>query len=117
MARTVQLTVAAELTDELLADLEQLEPHTLRVHRGASLRPPGDLISLEVSNERLRGVMRLADRHGLGEPGGVALSTSEPLSLVSHGYTALSREEGGATWEELELAMSQDSTMTGTGCS
>ncbi|MEX1178520.1 MAG: DUF389 domain-containing protein [Nitriliruptor sp.] len=113
MARTVQLTVASERTAALLEELDELEPHTLRVHRGASLRPPGDLVSLEVSNERLGQVMRVADRHGLGEANGIALSTAEPLSLVSHGYTALSREEGGTTWEELELAMSQDSTMTG----
>ncbi len=113
MARTVQLTVPEGRTDALLAALTDLEPHALRLFRGASLRPPGDVIDLEVSNVGLRDIMRIADDHGLGEPGGVALSTAEPLSLVSHGYTALSREEGGTSWEELELAMSQDSTMTG----
>lgn len=113
MARTIQLTVPSERTDTLLDDLQRIEPHTLRIHRGASLRPPGDLVTLEVNNQRLTAVMRVAEDHGLGEPGGVALSTAEPLSLVSHGYTALSREEGGTTWEELEREMSQDSTMTG----
>jgi hypothetical protein len=113
VARTVQLTVPPTRTDTMVRDLRALEPTGLRLHRGASLHPPGDVIELEVTNAGLRGVMRLADVHGLGEPGGVALSTSEPLSLVAHGYTALSREEGGTSWEELELAMSGDSTMTG----
>jgi hypothetical protein len=113
VARTVQMTVAASSSEALLHDLEELQPHTLRVHRGASLRPPGDLVSLEIDNDRLHEIMQVADAHGLGREGGVSLTTSEPLSLVSHGYTALSREEGGTTWEELELAMSGDSTMTG----
>jgi hypothetical protein len=113
VARTVQLTVPTDRTDTLLADLRELEPTALRLHRGASLTPPGDVVELEVTNAGLRRVMRLADVHGLGEPGGVAMSTAEPLSLVAHGYTALSREEGGTSWEELELAMSSDSTMTG----
>jgi hypothetical protein len=112
VARTVQLTVSAASAGALLQDLEELQPHTLRIHRGASLRPPGDLVSLEISNDRLSEVMRIADAHGLGRQGGVSLTTNEPLSLVSHGYTALSREEGGTTWEELEAAMSSDSTMT-----
>lgn len=112
MARTVQLTVSAASASELLKDLEELGPHTLRIHRGASLRPPGDLVSLEISNDRLSEVMRVADTYGLGRHDGMSLTTNEPLSLVSHGYTALSREEGGTTWEELEAAMSSDSTMT-----
>jgi hypothetical protein len=113
VARTVQLTVPAVHTDALVSALRRLDPHTLRLHRSASLQPPGDVVEVEVSNAGLREVMRVADAHGLGARDGVALSTTEPLSLVSHGYTALSREEGGTTWEELELAMSQDSTMTG----
>jgi hypothetical protein len=113
VARTVQITVAASSSGALLQDLEELAPHTLRIHRGASLRPPGDLVSLEISNDRLGEVMRVADAHGLGRPGGVSITTLEPLSLVSDRYTALAREEGGTTWEELELAMSGDSTMTG----
>lgn len=113
MARTVQLTVPERWTDALVADLRELDPHALRLHRSASLHPPGDVVELEIDNAGLREIMRVADRYGLGDEGGVALSTAEPLSLVTHGYTALSREEGGTSWEELELAMSQDSTMTG----
>jgi hypothetical protein len=113
VARTVQLTVPTDRTERLVTDLRELAPTALRLHRGASLHPAGDVVELEVTNAGLRDVMRLADRHGLGQEDGVALSTVEPLSLVSHGYTALSREEGGTSWEELELAMSQDSTMTG----
>lgn len=113
MARTVQLTVPVARTDRVVDELRALGPTALRLHRGSSLEPPGDVVELEVTNAGLRDVMRLADEHGLGQQGGVTLSTREPLSLVAHGYTALSREEGGTSWEELELAMSSDSTMTG----
>lgn len=110
--RIVDLTVSPGQTDGLLAELRELEPMALRLYRGASLRPPGDVISVEIPNEQLGIVMRVADRYDLGEPGGVAMTTLEPLSMVSSAYQGLVREVGGTTWEELELSISQDSTMT-----
>jgi hypothetical protein len=43
-----------------------VEPLALRLQRGASLVPSGDVIT-EVRNEQLGEVMRIADRYGLGE--------------------------------------------------
>jgi hypothetical protein len=110
--RAIELTVPRETTEALVTELRALDPIGLRVHRGASVQPPGDLIALEVPNAVLGEVMRVADGHGLGRPDGVSMTTSVPLSVVSHAYSGLTREAGATTWEELELSIGEDSTMT-----
>lgn len=112
MPRTIQLTVPPERSDTMLDDLRELGPLALRRHRGASLQPPGDVFELEVTNNQLGRVMRIADRHGLGSADGVAMSTTVPLSVIAPSFSAHTREPGATTWEELELSMAQESTMS-----
>lgn len=112
MPRTVRLTVPTRFSDDLLARLRQLDAFGLRMQPGASVDPPGDLVEVDVANEMLGPVMRIADEYGLGRPGGVSMSTSEPLSLISATGQAHTRERGATTKEELELTMGSDSTMT-----
>lgn len=110
--RIIDLTVPATRTDEFVADLSEIEPLAVRLQRGASLIPRGDVVTLEVRNEQLGEVMRIADRYGLGETDGVSMSTSVPLSVVAPSQRTLTREIGATTWEELELSIGEDSTMT-----
>jgi hypothetical protein len=110
--RVIELTVPTAASERLLAEFRVLDPLSLRIHRGVSVSPPGDVISLEVPNHQLGVVMRIADHYGLGEYDGVSMTTAEPLSVVSPAYQGLAREQGGTTWEELELSIGQDSTMT-----
>jgi hypothetical protein len=110
--RIIDLTVPPDDTDAFVADIGSVEPLALRLQRGASLRPVGDVVTLEVRNEQLGEVMRIADRYGLGEEDGVTMSTSVPLSVVAPSHRALTREIGATTWEELELSIGEDSTMT-----
>jgi hypothetical protein len=110
--RRINLTVPHHRRDDLLAELGELELLGLQLHRDASIRPLGDVITLEIANETLRSVMRIADRHGLGQPDGVSMSTAEPLSVISASGRDRTREHGATTWEELELSMEADSTMT-----
>jgi hypothetical protein len=110
--RSIQLTVPSHRTASLLTELKSLEPLSLRLHEAVSLRPSGDLVVLEVANNQLSPVMQIADKYGLGKPDGVSMSTSVPLSVVSESFTGLTREQGRTSWEELELTMGQESTMT-----
>jgi hypothetical protein len=110
--RSIQLTVPTHRTASLVADLKSLEPLSLRLHEAVSIQPAGDLVAIEVANNQLSEIMRVADKYGLGEPDGVSMSTSVPLSVVSESFTGLTREQGATSWEELELTMGQESTMT-----
>jgi hypothetical protein len=109
--RTIELTVPSRFTDSLLTDLEECDPLTLRLSRGGSVRPAGDVIGLEITDDDLGEVMRIADRYGLGEPEGITMTTSTPSSVVSAAYESLTRESQTTTWEELELSIGGDSTM------
>ncbi|HSK23874.1 MAG TPA: DUF389 domain-containing protein [Egicoccus sp.] len=110
--RTIELTVPPDRTDAVLAKLGRIEAASLRLQRGGSLHPPGDVVTLQVTNGKLGVIMRIADELGLGSDEGVAMSTSVPLSVVTPAFRRLTRETGATTWEELELSMSEDSTMT-----
>lgn len=110
--RTIELTVPADRTDAVLAELRRVEAASLQLQRGGSLHPPGDVVTMHVTNSKLGVIMRIADEFGLGDDEGVALSTSVPLSVVTPAFQRLTRETGATTWEELELSMSEDSTMT-----
>jgi hypothetical protein len=111
--RTIELTIPPSRTDAFLTDLRAVEATAIRLQRGASLEPVGDLVTLGVANAQLGEVMRLADRYDLGREGGVTMTTSIPLSVVTPAYTSLAREVGATTWEELELSIGEDSTMRG----
>lgn len=63
MPRTVQISVPPERTAEVLAEMQRLGGLLgLRLQRGASLEPEGDVISAEVTSAALHDLMRVLDR-------------------------------------------------------
>lgn len=110
--RTIELTVPPDRTEQVLDRLRGIEAASLRLQRGGSLHPPGDVVTMQVTNGKLGAIMRIADEFGLGTDEGMTMSTSVPLSVVTPAFQRMTREQGATTWEELELSMSEDSTMT-----
>lgn len=114
MARSISITSPYQHTDQLLAELQQV-PHLLQlqVFRGASVSPPGDVIQLAIPNGVLNRVMRLLDGYQLGKPDGISVSTSEPASMVpSQPSYPIERDNNEASWEEMELTISNDTNAT-----
>lgn len=112
MPRAIQLTVPPQATEDVLVELRSLQPLSVQLYRGVSQQPPGDLIAVTVTNTQLSNVMQVADRHGLGQEGGVAMTTSVPLSVVSDSFAAVASEGGATTWEEVEQILGEESTMS-----
>ncbi|HVL04194.1 MAG TPA: hypothetical protein VM386_07140 [Acidimicrobiales bacterium] len=57
--------------------------------------------------------MALVDDAGLGQDPSVSITTSAPSSVVSAGQmTAVVRDTSTSTWEEIELTLGRESTMT-----
>jgi hypothetical protein len=111
MPRTLDIICPAQTTAELEAQIRSLDGIlTLRSLRGASLQPPGDLITATISNQNLSGLMHLLDRHGLGRDGGVSVNSSEPDSVICSGASCrIDRDSNEAVWEEMEMIISKDS--------
>jgi hypothetical protein len=56
--------------------------------------------------------MRLADDVGLGVEPGVSLTSSRPESIVSADATPVERDRSTSSWEEVEMTIGRESTMT-----
>lgn len=114
MPRVVELTVPTAVTEDVLSQLQgRDEVLSLRVMRGVSLQPPGDVIVAEVLDSSLSRIMRLADDVGVGVDSSVSLTTSMPQSVVSADAGArVLRDRTTGSWEEVELIIGRESTMT-----
>ena len=117
MPRSVEITVPPERTEQLVAEIGRLEGLVgLRVLKGASVRPPGDVLSLEVTTPALHKLMAMLDRHGVGEDSRSGAVTSHPLGVVSaHRADWLAADSSEAIWEEMELTIGLESNMTANG--
>lgn len=114
MPRTITVTVPKSDTDTLVAELQQLDGLIgLQVQRSSSLKPSGDVVTLNVVNRALNKFMHLLDKHQIGQREDTSLSTSEPTSLISLSYNEqLTRDTNEATWEEMETTAGNESNMS-----
>ena len=114
MPRTVSVSLPPDRSAELCRRLQALDGAlSVRLHRGASVQPEGDVVEAEVLDRQLNVVMSLADEAGLGSDSSVSVTTSAPASVVSAGQeSAVVRDTSTSTWEEIELTLGRESTMT-----
>jgi hypothetical protein len=112
--RSVEVTVPAEQTDELVGALREMPDLLgLQVNRGTSVVPPGDSIAIQVKDRGLAPLMLLLTKRGVGRSDEMSLSTTYPASIVSPQAAAgLGRETSDATWEEMEIELGKESNMT-----
>ena len=63
MHRTIELTVPSAATPTVLQQLEDLE-HVigLSVERGASIKPPGDVVTVHTLNRGADDVLKIAEQ-------------------------------------------------------
>lgn len=86
---------------------------SVRVLRGASLQPAGDVVAFDVLDDGFSRVMRLLDAAGLGTDPSVSVTTSLPQSVASKSSTPrVVRDRSVSSWEEVQLTISRESAMT-----
>lgn len=99
-------------TDELIQELEQLEDViNLSVVRGASVKPPGDVLTVHTLNRGADQVMSLAEV--AREHGDVSVSTAELASIVDPKQERkVANDIDEALWEEAETGLRHQSQIT-----
>lgn len=114
MPKTLEITVPSERTEGLLSAFRQSEGVIgTRVQRGISLQPPGDVITLQVTNRALQPLLRHLEAEGVGRDAATSFSTSEPTSIVSSSARdRIADDTSNAAWEEMALLIAKDSNMT-----
>lgn len=81
------------------------------VHEGASILPPGDVVSVRASNEAVEAVVEAIGRLGIAETGTVTID--EPNTLLAPAQReAIVREGNEASWEEMEALLRRDTNLS-----
>lgn len=114
MPRTVDITVPPDQTDRLIADIGRIQGLLgLRVQRGVSVKPSGDVITVDISRRALSDLMKLLDDRGLPKHPEASIATSQPLSVASASSVATIVHDGDdSTWEEIETTIARETNMT-----
>ncbi|HEX5418499.1 MAG TPA: hypothetical protein VFY39_00735, partial [Gammaproteobacteria bacterium] len=87
MPRSVRMTVPPARTDALVNEIKSLHGLIgLRVQRGVSIQPPGDVVSVDISNRSLPALLGVVSKQGIGAEPGSSLSTLQPQSVVSSSH-------------------------------
>jgi hypothetical protein len=85
----------------------------LQVARGVSSVPPGDVITVDVTNRDMPALMRLLADEEVGSSTSTSFSTSEPISIVaSTSAWKIVHDSSEAGWEEMDAVMAKNSNMT-----
>lgn len=112
MHRTLQLSVPFSVTDRLCEDLIALESVIgLSVVREASLKPVGDVITVQVLNRGADEVLRCVDEATKGKTFSVA--TAELASLTdSEQGDRINDDVDEAIWEEMQTGLRHQAHIT-----
>ena len=112
MHRTITISVPADSTDRLsdeLTDLDQVI--SLAVERGASIKPPGDVLTVHTLNRGDDDVLKIVET--AREHGQVSVVTQEVESIVDAEHQKLiAGDVDEATWEEVTTHLHHHGALT-----
>ena len=112
MHRTIEITVPDGSTPGLVKELEGSE-HVigLAVLRGASVKPPGDVVVVHALNRGVDDVLKCAAL--AGERGPISVVTSQVASIIDPQHQdAVDRDVDEAIWEEAETGLRHQGRVT-----
>ncbi len=112
MHRTIEISVSPQVDDSTLARLTAVEAVIgVSVTRGASLKPPGDVVRVHTLNRGADEVLQI-----IGSMAGersFSIATSEVASFVDpHHQHAIDTDIDEALWEEMETGMRHQGQVT-----
>ena len=113
MARTVQVTTAPGRTAAVVAAARETDGVVgVRLERGGSLVPPGDVVTVDATNRAAHALLGRLAGDGLVGVAGTTASTAEPYSLVAPGQQdRIDGDTNDATWEEMASAIRASTNM------
>jgi hypothetical protein len=112
MYRTITIAVPSPATDEIVRALQRHDGVIgLAVHRGASLKPPGDQLVVESLNDAADDVLESVQK-AAGD-GAFSVTTAEAASLTERQAQArIDADHDEASWEEMESRLLQEGSCT-----
>jgi hypothetical protein len=111
MPRSFEISVPSATADAILRRIEGIDGVVGHgVQRGASLDPPGDVLTIHTTNDATRPVTDLLAELGVPDSGSVV--TSEPRSVIARAHRdLLDRESNETTWDEMAFMLREDTNL------
>jgi hypothetical protein len=111
MPHAVEISLAPGRTDEVLAAVKDVPGVVgVSVNRGASTKPPGDVIKIQASNDAARAVLKELARRDILSHGSV--TTSALGSVASRdGDELLLKESSEGLWEEIGYLLRRETNL------
>lgn len=108
MPRTIDVVLPPDKTDDVVGRLSNVDGVVgLALQRDSSLNPPGDVLTVQTTNEGARQVLNYLTEVNVLEGGSVA--TGALKSLMSSPYQdSIDVESNEAIWEEMASLLRQD---------
>lgn len=108
MPRTIQVTMPPERTETALDRLRRVDGVVgLALQRGASLNPPGDVVTVQATTDATRTVLRVLT--DLGVDNGWSILTSEQRSFIAKPYqNQLEVESNEVIWEKMAFLLRRE---------
>lgn len=113
MHRSLEITVDPSATDELAEALLELDAVIgLTLHRGASLKPEGDVFVVQALNRGGDEVMRLVEK--ARKHGAIAVATADLTSIIDpERQERVADDIDQALWEETETTLRHQAQLSG----
>lgn len=111
MPRSIEVSVSPEKADAVVRCVEGMDGVVgLARRRGASLQPPGDIVTIQTTNDGTRRVLRAMDELEVLDGGSIV--TSEPRSILSPEHQEqINRETNETVWDEMAVLLRQDTNL------
>lgn len=114
MPKTFKITAPGPEADLLLKEVQTL-PNvlSLTIQRQISISPPGDVLTVEISNRSQHQLMKLLEKTGISRSAACSVSTNVPLSVTSvTSSKTISTDTSESSWEEMDQMITRESHMT-----
>ena len=112
MHRHFTIALPATATDALLDELQRTRGVvSVAVHRGASVKPPGDVVSVDALNRGADAVLLAVERHR--RDGALSVRSSQVASLSDRDHAAAIVDDSDqSTWEDGATALRHHAQLT-----
>ena len=114
MPRITEVTLPAEQVQTLLEQVKEIpEVISVRVEKGISVQPPGDVVTVVTTDKSLPRFIQLLDQLGITRHPGSSVSTSSPMGLINQASAESIRNDASHfIWEEMDQEINKESSMT-----
>ena len=111
MPRSIEIAVSAEMADSIVQCINEIDGVVgLSRQRNASIDPPGDVLTIQTTNDASRPVFKALERLGVQHAG--TILTSELSCLISRTHQEkIDSESNETVWDEMASLLRLDTNI------